>query len=174
MNPLSHPVAITEILLLLAFAAFVGWLLARLLFAGRLRDLRAAIADERLALDECRQARHSSPKVQPSTVGEETDEASVLARIAARASQLNFTRIGFASTTEADDLKDIVGVGPFLEKKLHSLGIYTFRQIANFTPEDVDMVNEFIEFFPGRIERDDWVGQARVLHDTRYGRKADA
>lgn len=98
-----------------------------------------------------------------------TSEAAVLSRIAARASELNFDRIGRATALEADDLKDIIGVGPFLERKLHSLGIYTFRQIANFTKEDIDKVNELIEFFPGRIERDNWVEQSKTFYQRKYG-----
>ena len=98
-------------------------------------------------------------------------EAAVINRIAARASEVNFDRIGRATATEADDLKDIAGVGPFLERKLHSLGIYTFRQVANFTQEDSTKVNELIEFFPGRIDRDNWVGQAKEFHDKKYGYK---
>lgn len=87
----------------------------------------------------------------------------MLDRIRARANELDFSRIGTATLQQADDLKVIVGVGPFLEKKLHAIGIYTFRQIASFTKEDVDKVNDIIEFFPGRIERDNWVGQAAEL-----------
>ncbi len=98
-------------------------------------------------------------------------EAAVLNRIASRASEVNFDRIGRATAAEADDLKDIVGVGPFLERKLHSLGIYTFRQVANFTKEDITKVNELIEFFPGRIDRDNWVDQAKEFHDRKYGDK---
>ena len=98
-------------------------------------------------------------------------EAAVLNRIASRASEVNFDRIGRATAAEADDLKDIAGVGPFLERKLHSLGIYTFRQVANFTKEDITKVNELIEFFPGRIDRDNWVDQAKEFHDKKYGDK---
>ena len=94
-------------------------------------------------------------------------EAAVLNRIAARAAEVNFDRIGRATAREADDLKDIVGVGPFLERKLHTLGIYTFRQIANFTKEDIDKVNELIEFFPGRIERDNWVEQSKEFYKRK-------
>ena len=98
-------------------------------------------------------------------------EEAVLNRIAARANEINFDRIGLATAAEADDLKDIVGVGPFLERKLHSLGIYTFRQVANFTKEDVDQVNSIIEFFPGRIERDNWVDQSKDFHEKKYGKR---
>ena len=61
---------------------------------------------------------------------------------------------------EADDLKKIGGVGPKLEEKLNNLGIYHFRQIAAFTPEQVAWVDDHLNF-KGRIERDDWIGQAK-------------
>jgi predicted flap endonuclease-1-like 5' DNA nuclease len=61
-----------------------------------------------------------------------------------------------------DDLKRISGIGPGIEKTLHELGIYHFRQIARFTPENVAWVNQRLRF-KGRIEREDWIGQARTL-----------
>lgn len=68
-----------------------------------------------------------------------------------------------ASSHEKDDLKKISGVGPFIEQKLHRLGIYTYGQIASMTHEQAERINEAIEFFPGRIQRDDWVSQAKRL-----------
>lgn len=62
----------------------------------------------------------------------------------------------------ADDLKKISGVGPALEKKLHDLGITSFKQIAEFTPEQIADVDDKLNF-KGRIERDDWLGQAKTL-----------
>ena len=70
-----------------------------------------------------------------------------------------------ASEHEKDDLKKISGVGPFIENKLNHIGIYTFEQIASMTNEQAEKINEAIEFFPGRIQRDDWVGQAERLLD---------
>lgn len=64
---------------------------------------------------------------------------------------------------EKDDLKTINGVGPFIEQKLNQIGIYTFAQIASLTNDQAGKITEEIEFFPGRIQRDDWVGQARKL-----------
>ena len=106
---------------------------------------------------------------KPAPMVAQSSEAAVLSRIASRAGELNFDRIGRAVASDADDLKDIVGVGPFLERKLHSLGIYTFRQVSNFAKEDIDKVNEIIEFFPGRIERDNWVGQSKVFYEKKNG-----
>ena len=61
---------------------------------------------------------------------------------------------------ERDNLQDIKGVGPFIEEKLNALGIYTFKQIANMNLEIEEQVNVAIEFFPGRIRRDEWAKQA--------------
>ena len=89
------------------------------------------------------------------------DEA--LQRVHARSSKINFDRIGTAEGRHRDDLKQIKGIGIFVEKKLNALGIYTFAQIARFNEEDQQTVSTAIEFFPGRIARDEWVAQAQAL-----------
>jgi small subunit ribosomal protein S2 len=63
---------------------------------------------------------------------------------------------------EPDDLKQISGVGPVLEGKLHELGITKFAQVAAFTKEQIEMVDERLSF-KGRIERDEWLKQAAEL-----------
>ena len=60
----------------------------------------------------------------------------------------------------ADDLKELSGVGPALEKKLHDAGVTTFAQIAAWTPEDVAAMDEKLSF-KGRIEREGWIEQAK-------------
>ena len=86
-----------------------------------------------------------------------------LQRVRDRVGHINFDRIGTAEARQRDDLKEIKGIGIFIEKKLNALGIYTFEQIARFNEEDQQTVNEAIEFFPGRVARDEWVAQAREL-----------
>lgn len=63
---------------------------------------------------------------------------------------------------EPDDLKKISGVGPVLEKKLHDFGVTKFEQVAAFKKDDIERLDEALNF-KGRIERDDWVGQAKKL-----------
>ena len=63
---------------------------------------------------------------------------------------------------QADDLKLIAGVGPKLEKTLNSLGFWHFAQIAKWTKKDIAVVDDELSF-KGRIERDDWVKQAKAL-----------
>ena len=70
---------------------------------------------------------------------------------------------------EIDDLTQIVGIGKVFEKTLHELGIFSFRQIANFGPSDIARVNMELKEFKGRMEQDDWVGQARELYFQKYG-----
>jgi large subunit ribosomal protein L21 len=65
----------------------------------------------------------------------------------------------------ADDLKKISGVGPVLEKKLHAFGVTQYAQIAAFTKADIDKLDEALSF-KGRIERDDWLGQAKALSEA--------
>ncbi len=60
----------------------------------------------------------------------------------------------------ADDLQRISGVGPNLESLLNAMGIYTFAQIAAWTPQNIAWVDNRLKF-KGRIDRDDWLGQAR-------------
>lgn len=63
---------------------------------------------------------------------------------------------------EADDLKRISGVGPVLEGKLNGLGIYHFWQIARWNADEVSWVDGFLNF-RGRIDRDNWIEQAKTL-----------
>jgi predicted flap endonuclease-1-like 5' DNA nuclease len=68
-----------------------------------------------------------------------------------------------------DDLKEIVGVGPVLERLLHRHGVHTFRQVALWTRQDIRRVDASLNEFHGRIRRDHWVRQARTLHRRRHG-----
>ena len=63
---------------------------------------------------------------------------------------------------EPDDLKKISGVGPVLEKKLHALGITKYAQVAAFSADDIQKVDEVLNF-KDRIERDNWLEQAAEL-----------
>ena len=64
---------------------------------------------------------------------------------------------------ERDDLKKISGIGPKLEQLLNDNGVKRFEQIAKFDEQDIENLNEQLGSFRGRIERDDWVSQAKEL-----------
>ena len=63
-----------------------------------------------------------------------------------------------------DNLQLIKGVGKVLEGVLNETGIYHFDQIANLSTEEVSWLDNSMSF-PGRIERENWVAQAKDLAD---------
>lgn len=63
----------------------------------------------------------------------------------------------------ADNLKELEGVGPAMEKLANELGFYHFDQIAAWTDADVALVDAEMKGFKGRITRDKWVAQARII-----------
>jgi len=80
----------------------------------------------------------------------------------------------YTAPAEKDDLKKINGIGPVMEKMLNSLGVTSFKQVAEFKAEDIRTVTEAIEAFPGRIERDNWIGGAKEQYEKKYRKAADA
>lgn len=73
--------------------------------------------------------------------------------------------LGFEMVDEAhkEDLTKINGIGPFIQEKLNELGIYTIKQISQLNHETAEKVAEAIKFFPGRIQRDQWIEQAKEI-----------
>ncbi|MNH93875.1 NADH-quinone oxidoreductase chain 2 [compost metagenome] len=69
---------------------------------------------------------------------------------------------GIEKPAEVDDLKLISGVGPKIEATLHELGIFTFAQVASWKTAEREWVDGYLNF-KGRIERDDWLNQAKAL-----------
>lgn len=77
--------------------------------------------------------------------------------------------------SEPDDLKRIRGIGLLIEKKLNSVGVIEYEQIANWTAADIDRISRTLDFI-GRIERENWVEQARILASggqTEFSRRID-
>ena len=66
-------------------------------------------------------------------------------------------------TGDKNDLTAIEGIGPFLEKKLNDAGVFTYADIAAWDAEKIAEITTKISFFEGRIEKDNWVGQAQKL-----------
>jgi len=116
--------------------------------------------EPRVAEKKDKPKKKKSSKDKPKKKSSKEDD---LARIAEKKDSIDFSTLGNAREEDKDDLKNIKGIGPFLEEKLNALGIYTYEQISKMTPELEDQVNEAIEFFPGRIKRDEWVKQAKDL-----------
>ncbi|UIP07868.1 hypothetical protein LY632_05575 [Erythrobacter sp. SDW2] len=76
-----------------------------------------------------------------------------------------------------DDLTRIKGVGPKLVEMLRGLGVTSFQQIADWSDADIDRIDAELGRFQGRIRRDDWVAQAKLLasgdtagYEARFGK----
>ena len=74
--------------------------------------------------------------------------------------------------TLQDDLKQIKGIGPAIEKTLNELGIIRLSQIADMSEYDIDRVAKRLKGFRSRIYREDWIGQARDLHNRQASEQA--
>lgn len=181
LDPMDKSTAILEILVMLFVAFAIGFVIAWLLRKSqsarittleadnaRIQDRVAVLEKERAhlitrsgsleaELDECIKSMHAtSHRMETSTEMKQSDLD-------------NAQKLGFRPTIshQKDDLKLISGIGPFIEKKLNNLGIYTYEQISEFSPDTIHRVTDAIEFFPGRIERDHWVDQARNFMQTK-------
>ena len=89
--------------------------------------------------------------------------ARIFERTDARARKLNAAWKGFKKPKgEADDLTQINGIDATLAARLKQLNLYKFEQVANFSDEDIGNVEGALNI-DGRIEKQDWIGQARAL-----------
>ncbi|MEE9135951.1 MAG: hypothetical protein V3U00_04465, partial [Gammaproteobacteria bacterium] len=71
-----------------------------------------------------------------------------------------------------DDLQQICGIGPALQRKLHEQKIARFQQIAELSDSELAQLADAIGVGIGRIQRDEWVRQAQQLRDQKYRRSA--
>ncbi len=182
--------AIGEILVFLIIAALLGailgWLLKDMLLRKQLETTWRRECDKhrkqaeqlQTQLNECTRQRDRletepvAPTEEPShteAADKRESEAVVLDKASAQEQVKTIAaRTARDQQVEDDDLIQIRGIGPVLEKLLKSMGITSFRQIANFTEEDVKIIATALGSFPGRIERDNWKQSARELHQKKY------
>lgn len=104
----------------------------------------------------------SKVKVAPAKEKAAAAPAKVAAKPAKPSLEDKNRPAGIKKPAKVDDLKLISGVGPKIEKVLHELGIFTFAQVAGWKKAERDWVDGYLSF-SGRIERDDWVKQAKAL-----------
>ena len=63
---------------------------------------------------------------------------------------------------KADNLRRLIGIGPVNDKLLKGLGVTTYAQIAAWTAADVKRIEDTLNF-DGRIAREKWIEQAKLL-----------
>ena len=182
---------LTELWVLLVLAALIG-LLAGWIIWGRRGEADSSEADRlRMDLERCRadgarkDAQIAELKAAPAVA------APVAPAPAEPEPDADYDGDGVVegsdegqkpATLEAardglpDDLKRIKGIGPKLEKLCNSLGFWHFDQIAAWTDQEVAWVDANLEGFKGRVSRDNWVEQAKLLAsgaETEFSRRVD-
>ncbi|MDB4411199.1 hypothetical protein N9143_01370 [bacterium] len=103
-------------------------------------------------------AKKAAKKVAKKTAKKVAKKAAK--KVETPAAEQDLGKVYDKAPDNVDDLKKIGGVGPALEGKLNGFGVYTFEQIAAWTPANIAAFDDLLSF-KGRIERDDWLKQAK-------------
>ena len=118
---------------------------------------KAAVKKEEPKKEEPKEEpKKETPKAKKEEVKEFTAEEAV------EKTKSLISKLGEASADKADDLKKVSGIGPVYEKKLNSIGIYTWEQLSKLDADGIEIL-ETLTKYPGRVERDNWIGQAKEL-----------
>lgn len=129
-------------------------------------------AKDRIAKPEVVEAAHPAPAAEAAPVAAAVAapvavvaEAAV-ADVAVASGEVKPAGLAAPRGGAADDLKTLEGVGPAMEKLLHELGIFHFDQIAGWGPAEVAWMDGNLKGFKGRVTRDKWVAQARLIGEV--------
>lgn len=169
------------LLLGLAFAVFFGLVITGLVCTGynagdrgiEVRDVEATLRDmtgitgyKAPDIEEEAPAPAASPVASPAqsaSVSVAAAPVEVEAEAETEAEGTKPAALAAPRDGTADDLKQIKGVGPKLEVLCHELGFYHFDQIAGWSAAEVAWVDQNLKGFKGRVSRDNWVEQAKIL-----------
>ncbi len=188
-----------ELILWLLLAFFIGAIIACLLRGGRDQTQAAAAreeeeaarraaaeraaaekaAAERAAAEKAAAERDAAEKAAAEKAAAEKAAAEKAAAEKAAAEKAAAPKpYGLAAPLggKADNLTRIRGIGKQINGILNDLGIWHFSQIASWTEQDIAWVDERLKF-KGRIEREEWVKQARLLaegKETEFSRRVDS
>lgn len=177
---------LTEIWVLLALAALIGLIAGWLIFGGRAETagtpgkankLRAELDQYRTAVAQ-QQARVTSLEAELAAAKGSDAPAPEVVDLPADPNTIGKEPVTLDEPKggQADDLKRIKGVGEKLERLCNMMGFWHYDQIANWTDEEVAWVDENLQGFKGRVTRDDWVAQAKILAaggETEFSQKQD-
>lgn len=132
---------------------------------------KPANASERIAEDEKAVeddlALRTEPPQQPVASG--ADDAVPEEQDPEKRADAAGTRpagLSAARDDRPDDLTLIKGIGPIDNRRLNDLGIWHFDQVAGWTTEEIAWIGAYFAF-PGRIDRENWVGQAGALAEKK-------
>lgn len=175
MNPLDKSTAWLEIFVLMLGAFLIGYFFASSYFRRKYKnELEDCIAENQrlkfeesdIVLDEDHETGIRAVKTRDRTgkpIEKEEEIEEKLPVKPAKKPEFTLKNMGKADPAQSDDLTKIKGIGPFIEEKLNSLGIFTFEQISRMDERDMDALNNKIEYLPNQIQDEEWVQQAEQL-----------
>ena len=120
----------------------------------------ALVGVETEALRAEREAAEADLKLKANLLDRED---LILERVGLKAVQVNWAQIGEGEDQRPDDLTRIQGLDEFSQKKLNVLGIHTYDQVSKMDPVTAEVVNDALEFTPGRVTKMMWSQQAMQL-----------
>jgi predicted flap endonuclease-1-like 5' DNA nuclease len=157
LNPFSKPVALSEILILLIAASFIGWLVARLITNRRIGVLRKALSERKNEF-----VSSQAPQKELLTVQLPAAKAS------GTVYPPSLVKTNPADASRADDFKIIEGIGAKIEELINKEGIYTYDQLSNTSPIRLSGI---LKKAGPRFQMHDptsWPEQARLANEKRW------
>ena len=133
---------------------------------GKYADLEAQLA--KLKAENASLKSAATTVVAGASTESRADERkrkfeALLARIRGHAGEFDWGRIGSSSLENKDNLKRLEGLGASVEKKLNALGIFSFSQMANLSPDDEEKLNNILELPKNKFQKSNWVLNSRLI-----------
>ncbi len=165
--PVDNPEHVARIKALEGEVAMIADLRGQLAQLAQLAQLQAASLQAgktsvEQPIETCAEPRAASNGTEPvASIGEQMEDLD-------RADAVAPSDEGPAVGESPDDLKQIRGVGPALERFLHKRGVFWFSQVATWSQKDIDKFEFLLPNFSGRIQRENWVRNAQVEYYKKY------
>jgi len=134
------------------------------------REAKAEAESAKRKLDDAvRKAKSAGENVEQYTeeMEKEKREDLILDRIGQRKDSIDWVKIGISDGNSPDDLAMINGIDEFTQRKLNSLGIFTYQQIANFDSQASQEVNDALELLPEKVIELAWTQQAITMLELK-------
>ena len=135
----------------------------------------AAAAKRKLA-DAILKAEIAGKDVQgiTSEAEDEKRELLILERVGKRRDSIDWKKIGEFGGSSSDDLTLINGIDEFTQKKLNSLGVFSYEQLSRMDSTAAKEVNDALEMLPGKVIEMDWTKQAITMLELKGVDKASS
>ena len=135
----------------------------------------AAAAKRKLA-DAILKAEIAGKDVQgiTSEVEDEKRELLILERVGKRRDSIDWEKIGEFGGSLSDDLTLINGIDEFTQRKLNSLGVFSYEQLSRMDSTNAKKLNDALEMLPGKVIEMDWTKQAITMLELKGVDKASS